>query len=349
MILIIVHHYVVNSGLFQIIQNTPQSISTTSMLILGGWGKVGINCFVMITGYYMCKSKMSVDKLVKLYLQITFYSVIIYTIFCFTGHEQMGLNGFIRIFIPVHGLTTDFVSCFLVFYLFIPFINIFLSQLSRKTHLTLIVFLSTIYIILPSIPKFYLTFNYFNWFIVVYLIGSYIRLYGLSGRISHRMWGLATIVLIIFGSLSVFLMEYLYKIGYTTSYRPYFFIIDSNKLLAILPAITSFMYFKDLRIPHSRFINALGSATFGVLLIHANSNAMRQWLWKETVDCIGHFGFSALWNVAYALSTSLIIFFVCAGIDWFRGRFLEPTMITYFTKALSRIRHKMNSISIYER
>ncbi len=31
----------------------------------------------------------------------------------------------------------------------------------------------------------------------------------------------------------------------------------------------------------SRFINIIGAGTFGVLLIHANSETMRNWLWHD--------------------------------------------------------------------
>lgn len=119
---------------------------------------------------------------------------------------------------------------------------------------------------------------------------------------------------------------------------------DSNKLLPFLIALSSFMWFKDLRIPYSKLINVIGGATFGVLLIHANSNTMRQWLWRETVDCMGHYAGSLLWIVGYAVISVLIIFIVCAGIDWFRSRYLEPCYMPWFTNILSSFKVSVKSV-----
>ncbi len=92
---------------------------------------------------------------------------------------------------------------------------------------------------------------------------------------------------------------------------------------------------------YSRFINAVGGATFGVLLIHANSDTMRQWLWRETVDCVGHFSDSALWTLGYATVSVLIIFTMCAGIDWLRGRYIESKSTSYANDLIHRIQQKI--------
>lgn len=277
MLLIVIHHYVVNSGLIsEVLAEKPILNASVAMLILGGWGKVGINCFVLITGYFMCKSQISGIKILKLYFQIVFYTIIIYAIFCFTGHEHFSLIKSASLLFPIHGIGVNFTSCFLVFYLFIPFLNIILKNLDHKMHLILCILLLTVYSVLPCIPIFSLSFNYVSWFMIIYIIAAYIRSYEFFPRISHARWGWILLILIALGSNSVFGMAYLSNVGLTNSFLPYFFIADSNKLLAILIAVSSFMYFKDLRIPHSRLINSLGGATFDVLLIHANSDAMRK-------------------------------------------------------------------------
>ena len=56
----------------------------------------------------------------------------------------------------------------------------------------------------------------------------------------------------------------------------YYMVSGSNMPLALLVSVSIFMWFKTLRIPQSRFINAIGGSTFGVLLIHTNSDTMRQ-------------------------------------------------------------------------
>lgn len=339
MLLIVAHHYVVNSGLIDVIRESPATVVSATMLIFGAWGKTGINCFVMITGYFMCKSTFTWQKLLKLYLQITFYAVIIYGIFCVTGHESLSaFKSAFKLF-PVKSVTDGFTSCFMVFFLFIPFLNIFLDKLDKRQHKYLVILLLTVYTLLPTF-LFKVSFNYVTWFIAIYFLASYIRFYGLGWRMSHKAWGYMTLFLILTSSASVLGLFALNKYGYISHWAPYYFISDSNKVLALAVSVSSFMWFKDLRIPYSRTINSIGATTFGVFLIHANSDAMRQWLWRDTVDCVGHFGDSVLWTLGYATLSVILIFIVCSGIDWFHGKYIQPHLMSCFTSLSKKIATK---------
>ncbi len=343
MLLIVAHHYVVNSGLFHHIQENENVVNSGVMLIFGAWGKTGINCFVLITGYFMCRSRFTLEKLAKLYLQIAFYTLIIYSIFCITGHESFSLFKTIWKIWPIHSISDGFTSCFLLFYLFIPILNILVNSMNKDMHKYLLIILIGAFAILPTVPKIQMVFNYVTWFMVLYMIASYIRLYGLFPNVSHNKWGLITVFSVFLGAMSVLGMEWIFRMGFTKNPSPYYLLSDSNKFLSLAIAVSSFMYFKDLKIPHSKLINALGGASFGVLLIHANSDAMRQWLWHETVDCIGHFGDSILWTLGYAIVSVIIIFIVCAGIEWFRGKYIEPYILIYVDSKLSKIKQKVSS------
>ena len=84
MFFIVAHHYVVNSGLTLEdgpIAANPLSGNSIFLLLFGAWGKIGINCFVMITGYFMCKSSITLRKFAKLLGEIMFYKIGIGLIF----------------------------------------------------------------------------------------------------------------------------------------------------------------------------------------------------------------------------------------------------------------------------
>lgn len=68
MLMIVAHHYVANSGLTGAsgpMVAAPTAANSLYLALLGAWGKTGINCFLMITGYYMCTSKITLRKFVK--------------------------------------------------------------------------------------------------------------------------------------------------------------------------------------------------------------------------------------------------------------------------------------------
>lgn len=241
MLLIVMHHYVVNSGLLDEMFKTPLAPESIFLYLFGMWGKTGIDCFVLITGYFMCKSSISLRKFVKLLLQIELYNILFGCIFLYTGHISLSVSSLIQIVNPIPSVNTGFTSCFLLFYLFIPFLNILLNNLSKSQHLLLVILCLGIYTILGTVPWISVTLNYITWFCILYVVASYIRLYGIWRGEDKMFWGGASLVLIIISVLSVLMML---SWGISSGVRldwslVMFFVSDSNKLLAFLVSIST--------------------------------------------------------------------------------------------------------------
>ena len=320
MLLIVAHHYVVNSGLAAAdgpIYASPLSFHSVFLLELGAWGKTGINCFVLITGYFMCESHISAKKFSKLLLERTFYKIVIYCIFWVSGYAVFNLSGLAEILLPVRTIGTGFTSAYLLFFLFIPFLNVLVHNLTEKQHVYLLLLCGFIYVFLGTFrPVFSVTMNYVSWFIVLYVISSYIRLYPKQIFNNTTVWGWLTVISMSLSFISVIVCAWLgQRIGKNMAYA---FVTDANTLLAIINGVSSFLLFKNLKIKQNKWINRIAASTFGVLCIHANSDTMRQWLWKDTFDCVGHYT-----QPFYAVGAVILIFAVCTVIDMLRIRYIE--------------------------
>ena len=77
MLMIIAHHYVVNSGITELYNFSQVSGNQMFLELLGWGGKTGINCFLLITGYFMCKQDFTWRKFLKLYLEVKFYTLLL--------------------------------------------------------------------------------------------------------------------------------------------------------------------------------------------------------------------------------------------------------------------------------
>lgn len=325
MLFIIAHHYVVNSKVGIMMRNDDVNLYSTFYYILGAWGKTGINCFVLITGYFMCKSNISLYKFLKLYLEIKFYQYAIWAIFYFCGLSSFGIRTIVGL-LPFTSIGTSFTNAYMAFFLFIPFLNICVKNLSRRHHFLLICLLLWIYTVLCMGGM--VTYNYLSWFITLYFIASFIRFYGVPYYNSVKVWGWTTIVLFFVSIGSIFAPLLIGK-------RPiYFFESDSNHLLALLLSVSCFLFFKNLKIRYNRFINAIAATTFGIFLIHTRGSEMRQWLWSEVIDCGGHYSVDYFW--AYAIASVLAIFCVCSIIDLIRIHFLEKNLFVLLGKWLPK-------------
>lgn len=325
MLLIIAHHYVVNSGLYSLMQESSLTGNSLFLYLLGMWGKTGINCFVLITGYFMCKSKITIGKFLKLILEVFFYEVIIYIVFLATGIVDFGFKDCLKALIPLGNVGTGFTTSFILFYLFIPFLNVLIQNISKKKHQFLIALCLFIYTVWYMSP-FEISYNYVSWFCILYFIASYIKLYPFKNDTNIAFWRNLMAICIATSCMTVL-------IGAHFKTEAYFFISDSNAIMAILTSICAFMYFKNLKIRQSKIINMMGASTFGVLLIHANSDAMRQWLWLDTLENISYFESPYLW--IHATLSIIAIFVICIIIDQLRINYIEkPFFNSHFYKRI---------------
>lgn len=330
MFLIVCHHYVVNSGLtLGCLSSDFSNANNVFAQLFGAWGKTGINCFMLITGYFMCKSHITLQKFLKLMGQIYFWRFVIFFVFCLFGIEQVSFTGLVKLIIPIPMVETNFTSCFILFWLFIPFLNILIENLNKKMHLRLLALCLFIYSFLYFLPKVHVVYNYVSWFIVLYFIASYLRLYPVRKDSDAKFWFFATMVSII-ASLSM-------SIGYMILSGKgllWSFLVDSNAPMALVVSICSFMWFKNIKIKQSKWINLVGASTFGVLLIHANSDAMRQWLWVDTLQNVKWF--SSDYFLLHMLISTVSIFVICILLDRLRIIFVERPIMKRYSKLIER-------------
>lgn len=177
MLSIVAHHYVVNSGVLDAISEPPYLWYHYFLYVFGMWGKIGINCFVLITGYFMCKSDITVRKFLKLLLEILFYNFVIYSIFVINGYAPFTFGELVKAINPIGSISFGFTSCFLIYYLLIPFLNTLVNNIDKKQHLFLIAICVLFFVIWDRLPGIEYTYNYVGWFCVLHFIASYIRFY----------------------------------------------------------------------------------------------------------------------------------------------------------------------------
>lgn len=113
----------------------------------------------------------------------------------------------------------------------------------------------------------------------------------------------------------------------------YFFVSDSNKPLAVASAVCAFLFFKNLKMGYSKVINTIAASAFGVLLIHANSDSMRQWLWRDMLDNVGHYAGNIY---LHAIVSVFAVYVVCTLIDFARIQFLEKPVFKMLDSKLNK-------------
>ena len=96
-IMVITSHFVVHGGIKG--TNSIYLINTmySRIMILGC---IANHIFIFLSGYFLVKSNFNIRKVIKLILEMTFYSLIIYLIYSFTIHD-FNLLSFIKSFLAI--------------------------------------------------------------------------------------------------------------------------------------------------------------------------------------------------------------------------------------------------------
>lgn len=262
----------------------------------------------------------------KLLMEIEFYKIILWLVFMLTGYAQFTFKGFLKSILPIYGIGTGFTGSYLVFFLFIPFLNRLIHVMDEKMHIRLIALCLFTGTMLQTFLKAPDAFTYVGWFMVLYFIASYIRLYPKKIFGSRRIWGWLTLAMLILSWCSILAGAVVYN--WTGMNVYYYFVSDSNKVLAVATAVCAFLFFKNLHLNYHSVINKVASSTFGVLLIHANSDTMRQWLWGDVLNNVGAFHSNHL--IIHAFSAVIAIYAICSVIDFGRIMLFEKPFFRWY-------------------
>lgn len=331
MFLIVAHHYVVNSGITDLFDFNHISTNMIALQFLGVWGKTAINPFILITGYFMCTSDLRVSKFLKLFFERKFYQVTVFVVFLALGYYSFNILFFKDVFKLLfgwfYGVGNGFMPSFLFFYLFIPFYNRLLKTLDEKLHGILCIVLLFFFTICST---FFLNNSIMLepvWYMTLYFVGAYIRLYEKNWMKNNKPIGCCLIISVMLSCVSIILIDFWgVRFGFKTWA---YFLTDSNKFFAFSNGLLLFLFFKNLHFGQSKVINTISSSVFGVFLLHTSSYAMRQWLWIDFLNVPSMY-YKPTWIlVSHLLCSVAGVFFIGVVIDKLRIAVIENPFLSF--------------------
>lgn len=340
MLAIIAHHYVVNSCVTDsFVYDESITHQQLFLEIWGMWGKTGINAFILISGYFMCLMQLTLKRYVKLLAQIFFYGFAIMLIFAILDYQpltsKMLFNKSACLFRYVN---RDFVASFMAFYAFVPLYNNIIRNINSR-HLCYIILGLLFYMSICS--TFFLAPTMYEplWYVTLYFVAAYIRLYPNQWTGNLKISSIILIASVI-GAISVCLiMVYLSVRTGVVLFSTYkwHLVADSNRFLAFIIGLASFLTAKNIKMGHSKIINGLASGCFGVLLIHTASDNMRQWLWQDVCDVPSMLNADIPLLIVHAVTIPIVIYLTCSFIDNYYKKFLEPILMNLFFHEVKKL------------
>ena len=296
-------------------------------------GQIGVILFILISGYFLCVKKFNVKNYLRLYLECVFYGLILYFIGYNLKYTYVGFV--VEVFFPITSSQYWFLALYFVFYLLSPFINFVINKINKNTHLLLMSLIFIFTVILPSLKfSIYGQTPLFLWWLGLYLIGAYIRLYpkDFSSKKLAVFMLIFTFAILIFGRVLAFNKHSNLNENYYC---------ERINIVVVLFALSLFNLFRLSNIKQSKLINLLGGATFGVYIIH-NSVYFQWYMWKRIFHIPDFLQSKYLWLVC--VGSVFAIFIVGSIIDILRQKCIEKPLFKLLDKICGKAFDKVNNM-----
>lgn len=306
MFFIIFSHFC-SHGDFKIVDLNLNTLYLQSIQILG---KIGVNIFVLISGYFLITQKeFKLKKLIIMWLQILFYSITLYLIFGVLIFKKFSIIEFGKMFFPITLKSSWYASVYFILYLICPYLNKLLNSLEKKEYIIMLLTFTIVWCVLPTVLTKDFECNSLLWFIYLYSLSGFFRLYT---EIFDKLKQLKHITFItILSYISCILLIYILDF-IKIDYKLFFGI---QKLPTLIVSVLIFILFNKIQISNNSFINKISKCTFGVYLIHDNSIA-RDFIWIHFFK-VNSF-YKSPYLILYSIYVVTTIFIVCTCIEYVR-------------------------------
>lgn len=230
-------------------------------------GKIGVNCFVLISSYFLINKKVRIESIIKLHHQIVFYGITCLGLAFLSIPETITAKVCIVSLFPVIFSHYWFVTAYIGLLATVPLLNFLIEKIDFKQHVWILFVGLLLFSIIPTFTAQVPYTDNLSWFWYLYFVGSFFRKYDTSikqhfSRLSVFviLWCaifLASVIMTILGSKITVLNQ-----G-----------VDFFAGMYILPefiaSVSLFLFFERIEF-HSKLVNEIGKRTLASYLIQSN-------------------------------------------------------------------------------
>lgn len=323
MMMVVGLHYLGKGGLLGDMTAGSLALREIVAWILESFCIVAVNVYMLISGYFLSTSSFKVSRLVKLWLQLWFYSVGIGLLAALTGilpTEEFDIHYLLTLVFPVSMDHYWFMTAYIFLYLLLPLIGLAVRKMTRTQMQLTLGGLLLVFCILKSILPFRMEMDGRGydclWYVCVFLTAAYIRRFGL--HILQKKW--QSICLYVVGSLAIFAETMcLHQVYLKTGSLELIMKVatEYNHVFPFLASVGLFMTFLMTNVSGgiAKHVNRIAPYTLGVYLLHENIGvryAWQNWVGADKINSVPGLIVGTLIAVVVVFVVGILVDFVRA-------------------------------------
>lgn len=343
MFLIVLGHAIVHG---QVLESLSQrSMQFYLVSIIRAFLSVHVDCFVMLSGYFLCMHTFRLKKVFSLWIQAFFWSLLLYLLLCACGVVAFQWGALLKACLPFTQRRYWFVTSYFLMYLLMPFLNAAIRTMSQRQHAAFLTAFFAVYIALQNVV-FWIKFTSMDetdplLFAFLYVLAAYFRRYP-PKRTRKNYISIMTLLCLFAAAWKIVVSELTSRITGRAMGADVF--LANNSITMILAAACLFRFFEGLQISNrhvQKITVLLTPLTFGVYLIHEQPE-VRKFLWWQLLRP-DRFAKSPL-LVGILIGIAAAVFLTCAILEFFRQKAFNTL---YVEKIISAISNKAESCSAW--
>ena len=284
---------------------------------LHGGGKLGVNLFILISGYMTACSTFKSRSLLRVVFETVFYSVSILLLYLIFNPAVVDSgSNVVKSFIPCISSMYWFVTSYIGMVIVSPVLRLLLNRLSREQLRSFLILMFVPLSFIPTFTHMDFIVNGFVWFVYLYLVAGYIRLWGVSWsrRLNFR--------LIVLSFAVIYLSSFAISCACGVRKMP---LTAMNSIFMLCISVCVFRAASELKIGSILSINMMASGSFAVYLIHENW-LVRKTLWPSLASI---YSSPSLVLLFAGIIFACALFVACVLLDLMRQRFFEQPLFKY--------------------
>lgn len=294
MFMVVVLHYLVKGQAAVSLVENPGVLNHVLWLIKA-FCIVTINVYVIISGYFLLEAQWKVSRVITLWLQTLVYSIGVPVVCLLLGMEEIkgwGMYDWINVIFPVQMEHYWFITAYVVMYLLVPVLSYGVKNISKKQHQWVIVGLLFLFCVPKTMLPFYIPtdrYGYdFGWFICLFLIASYLRLYEIpfinNIKRAITVYAVAAVGIWAISVVCAFLGRKGLPLAYMMDMAYCY-----NHLFVLIASVALFQTFRYIHIPEgkiAKIICGISPYTLGVYLLHENLALRTKWPFWVGIEAV---------------------------------------------------------------
>ena len=323
MLFILIHHFTVHvfyPGLS--VRDGNIDPSRMVAILLNGFTYVGVNCFILISGYYGIRFKLK--SLFKLYCFCAFYAILTILFSHFADGVPFSRSHLYQVFLPFSHTDWWFIRCYVVLFLLSPILNKAIESLGKKEFFLSLVLLFVINIYFGYYWHLHNYDGYNAWqFVFMYFIGAYLHMYPLKKLDKRRSMILYLSCALLWSILTIISVKWRV---------PHWIPFSYHNPLVVLGAVGLFVFISRTSF-HNRRINALASTVLAAYLLQDVEGGFAYrcaTVYKESfvVSCHSPF-IEIIYMLAFVILASVFILGLAYFLERFRALLMVPVWKMY--------------------